>query len=115
MALFAVLVLPLTCFLAYYFVYEPLKFRWLISRVESAQTPAEERAAFALAARWGKIWELNRLRPEELPKRAQHIECDWVLQLEWLESSPWTGEPYRAYRRILDTNNMERLYVDHGR
>src|ERR1051326_1214018 len=102
--LFAVLVVPLALFLAYYFAYEPLKFQRLISRVESAKTPSEEREAFALAARGGRVWELNRLRPEELPVRARHITGDWVLELEWLESSPWTGKPYRAYRRVLDTN-----------
>jgi hypothetical protein len=109
--LFAVLVVPLGLFLGYYFVYEPLKFQRLISRVESAKTPAEEREAFALAARSGRVWELNRLRPEQLPDRARHITGDWVLELEWLESSPWTGQPYRAYRRVLDTNSMESLYV----
>ena len=109
--LFAVLVVPLAIFLGYDFVYKPLKFQRLISRVESAKTPAEELEAFALAARGGRVWELNRLRPEELPDGARHITGDWVLELEWLESSPWTGKPYRAYRRVLDTNNMESLYV----
>jgi len=109
--LFAVLVVPLAVFLGYYFAYEPLKFLRLISRVESAKIPAQEREAFALAVRGGRVWELNRLCPEELPKRARHITGDWVLELEWLESSPWTGKPYRAYRRVLDTNSMETLYV----
>lgn len=108
---FVVLVLPLAAFLGYDFVYQPLKFRYLISRVESAKTPAEEREAFALAARRGRVWELNRLRPEELPESARHITGDWALELEWLESSAWTGEPFRAYRRVLDTNSMESLYV----
>jgi hypothetical protein len=97
--------------LGYYFASEPSKFQRLISRLKSAKTPAEEREAFALAARGGRIWELNRLRPEALPERASHITGDWVLELEWLESSPWTGEPYRAYRRVLDINSMESLYV----
>jgi hypothetical protein len=109
--LFAVLVVPLALFLCYYFAYEPLKFQRLIARVESAKTPAEEREAFALAARSGRVWELNRLRQEELPERARHLTGDWVLELEWLESSPWTGQPYRAYRRVLDTNSMDSLYV----
>jgi hypothetical protein len=113
--LFAALVLPLGAFLGYYFVYEPMKFRYLISRVESAKTPIEEREAFALAARRGRVWELNRLRPEELPDSARHITGDWVLELEWLESSPWTGKPYRAYRRVLDTNSMETLYVSYDK
>jgi hypothetical protein len=115
LVLFAILVLPLVVFFGYYFVYEPLKFRHLIALVESAKTPGEERAAFALAARRGRVWELNRLRPEELPAGAPHITGDWVLELEWLESSPWTGRPYRAYRRVLDTNNMVSLYARHDR
>ena len=111
--LFAVLVVPLGLFLGYYFAYEPLKVQWLISSVESAKTATEEREAFTLAAWWGRIWELNRLRPEDLPKRAHHIRGDSVLEVEWLESSPWTGQPYRAYRRVLDTNSLEILYVDY--
>ena len=111
LVLFVVLVLPLAAFLGYGFVYQPLKFRCLISRVESAKTPAEEREAFALAARRGRVWELNRLRPQDLPDRARHITGDWVLELEWMESSAWTGRPFRAYRRVLDTNSMEILYV----
>lgn len=111
LVLFAIFVVPLALFLAYHLVYEPLKFQRLISRVESASTAAEEREAFALAARGGRVWELNRLRPEELPARARHITGDWVLELEWLESSFWTGQPYRAYRRVLDTNSMESLHV----
>ena len=113
LVLFVVLVLPLAAFFGYAFVYQPLKFRYLISRVESAKTPAEEREAFALAARRGRVWELNRLRPQDLPDRARHITGDWVLELEWLESSAWTGQPFRAYRRVLNTNSMESLYVSY--
>ena len=113
LVMFAVLAVPLALFFGYYFAYEPLKFRRVISRIESARTPEEEREAFALAGRCGRIWELNRLRPDELPDRARHLTGDWVLELEWLESSPWTGQPYRAYRRVLDTNNIESLYGRH--
>jgi len=111
LALAVVLVLLIAAFLGHDFVYEPLKFRYVILRVESAKTPAEEREAFALAAYSGRVWELNRLLPQELPDRARHISGDWVLELEWMESSAWTGQPFRAYRRVLDTNNMESLYV----
>jgi len=103
--------LPILTFLGQGFIYVPLKFHYLISRVESAKTAAEEREAFALAARAGRVWELNRLRQQELPERARHLTGEWVLELEWLESSAWTGTPYRAYRRVIDTNNMESLYV----
>jgi len=111
----AVLVLPIAAFLGYGFSYQPLKFHYLISRVESASTPDEEREAFTLAVRRGRVWELNRLRPQDLPDRARHITGDWVLELEWIESSAWTGKPFRAYRRVLDTNNMESLYARHNK
>ena len=110
-----VLWLPILALLGYRFIYQPLKFRYLISRVEAAKTAAEEREAFALAARAGRVFELNRLRPQDLPERARHITGDWVLELEWLESSAWTGTPYRAYRHVIDTNNMQSLYVRYDR
>jgi hypothetical protein len=100
------LLLLLAVVLGYILVCLPLKFGCAIRQVESAKTVAEEKAAFARAARVGQIWELKRLRPSELPERARHIPGDWVLELEWLESSAWTGEPFRAYRRVLDTNNL---------
>jgi len=110
-----VLWLPVFAFLGHALIFVPLKFRDLISRFESAKTAAEERDAFALAARAGRVWEVNRLRPQEVPERARHITGDWVLELEWLESSAWTGTPYRAYRHVIDTNNMESLYVRYDR
>ena len=39
-----VLWIPIVSFLAYFFLYEPVKFSYLIHRVESANTPAGERA-----------------------------------------------------------------------
>jgi len=90
---------------------QSLKFHYLIQRVESAQTSQQERSAFELAARWGHVWELNRLTKREwLPARAQHLQGDWVLELEWLESSAWTGKPFRAYRVVLDEKNLEATY-----
>ena len=92
----------------YHLAFEPLKFQYLIRRVESAQTSQEERSAFDLAARWGHVWELNRLTNREwLPERAQHLQGAWILKLEWLEGSLWTGEPFRAYRVVLDEKNLE--------
>lgn len=86
--------------------YEPIKFGYLISRVEHATTAEAERAAFELADRWGRVWELNRLSKREyLPERAQHLSGDWILELEWLESWP-LGRPYRAYRKVIDEQNM---------
>jgi hypothetical protein len=91
--------------------YQPLKFHYLIHRVESAQTSQEERAAFELAARWGHVWELNRLTKREwLPERVQHLKGDWILELEWLEGPSWSGKPFRAYRVVLDEKNLEVTY-----
>jgi len=91
-------------------VYEPLKFAYLIHRVEAAHTPAAERAAFASANRWGYVWELNRLTSADRkwwPDHMQHLPAEWLLELEWLESSGRSGEPYRAYRVVLDEKNLE--------
>lgn len=91
-------------------VYEPMKFRCLISRVERAQTAAEEKAAFALAARWGSVWEINRIyKSEHLPARVRHLQGAWILELEWLESWP-SGSPYRAYRKVIDEQNLQYLW-----
>jgi len=95
---------------------QPLKFQYLIQRVESARTSREERAAFELAARWGHVWELNRLTKREwVPERAQHLQGDSVLELEWLESSAWTGKPFRAYRVVLDEKNLDATYRKEAR
>jgi len=93
---------------AYSFIYEPLKFQYLIRQVESAQNAEQERAAFASAARWGHVWELNHLTKRGWwPEDKRHLRGPWLLELEWLECSSWTGRPYRAYRIVMDTNNLE--------
>jgi hypothetical protein len=87
-------------------LYRPLKFSYLIWKVESAQTVEEELHAFRLAERWGCVWELNRhWRQSYLPPRAQHLPGDWILELEWLECSS-SGAPYCAYRRVLSEENL---------
>lgn len=97
----------LMAFMFHNFVIQPLKLRHLIRRLESARTVQEERAAFELAAQWGRIWELSRLTDREWwPAHMQHLEGDCLLQVEWLESSAWTGKPYRAYRIVLDERNL---------
>ncbi|MBI3417375.1 MAG: hypothetical protein HY043_18945 [Verrucomicrobia bacterium] len=109
--LFVLIFAPAVCILAFGFVYEPIKFHYLIWRVESARTVAEEKEAFLLAARWGQVWELDRLRRSDLPKEAQHIGGERILRLEWLESAPWNGHPYCAYRVVLDEANLPILYA----
>lgn len=107
--LFIVLVLPLTGLLAWAFVYQPLKYNYLIWRVESARTAMEERAAFTLAADWGRVWEVNRIRPGDLSSTHPNLTGDWLLQLEWLPASPFGGGAYTACRSVIDTNNLKIL------
>src|SRR2546428_5365652 len=65
LAIATVLWVPIVAFLSYGYIYQPLKYRYLISRVESARTASEEHAAFRIAADWGRVWEVDRLRPED--------------------------------------------------
>jgi hypothetical protein len=94
--------------------YQPLKFRYVIWRIESAATPAQERVACILASRVGHVWEVNEIHPNEfrfIPRRVRAGTNDVVTEIEWLES-PWLedmGQPYRAYRVLLDSKNRELL------
>jgi len=108
--LFALLVIPLGGFLAWAFLLQPLKYRYMIHRVESARTPGEERAAFEVAADWGRVWEVNRLRPDDPAARDRKLSGDWLLRLEWLPSSPFGDGAYVAYRVVTDTNNLRILW-----
>ena len=108
--LFAVLVVPLLGLLVWSFVLQPLKYRYLIGRVESARTAGEEMAAFRIAADWGRVWEVNRLRPEDAVANGRKMAGDWLLQLKWLDSSPFSGGAYVAYRAVTDTNNLRILW-----
>ena len=108
--MFVVLVLPLLGLLMWSFVVQPLKYRYLIWRVESARTAAEETAAFRVAADWGRLWEVNRLRPEDAIPDGRKMTGDWLLQLKWLHSSPFSGRAYVAYRAVTDTNNLRILW-----
>jgi hypothetical protein len=107
--LFVLLVVPLLESLVWAFVVKPLKYRYLIWRVESARTATEEMAAFRVAADWGRVWEVNRLRPEDAVAAGRQMTGDWLLELEWLPSSPFSGQPYVAYRAVTDTNNLRIL------
>lgn len=107
--LFLVLVLPLLGFLVWSFVVQPVKYRYLIWRVESARTGAEEMAAFRIAADWGRVWEVNRLQAEDAVAGGKKLAGDWLLQLEWLPSSPFNGRAYVAYRAVTDMNNLRIL------
>lgn len=113
-----VLWIPITGFFGYYLLYEPVKFSYLIHRVESAKTPAEERAAFELSKRWGCCWEIHLESPpktwldsRELDAVVRDPQRKLAVELEWLESKP-SGVPYRAYRTLTDKSN---IYVLRGR
>jgi len=108
--LFALLVVPLLGLLVWGFILQPLKYRYLIWRVESARTATEEMTAFRVAADWGRVWEVNRLRPENAVPGGRTVPGDWFLQLEWLPSSPFSGRAYAAYRVVTDTNNLRILW-----
>lgn len=103
--LFVLLVMPLLGLLLWTFVLQPVKYRYLIWRVESARTAAEEMAAFTVAADRGRVWEVDRLRPEDAVADGRQMTGDWLLRLEWLPSSPFGGGAYAAYRAVTDTNN----------
>ena len=107
--LFAVLVVPLVGLLVWGFLLQPLKYRYLIWRVESARTATEESAAFRIAADWGRVWEVDRLRPEDAIADGRKLTGDWLLKLEWLDSSPFSGGAYVAYRAVTDTNSLRIL------
>ena len=106
-----VLWLPIFLLLGYDRIYKPIKFHYIVARVESARSAAEEKRAFTLAANWGRVWEVERLRPEDWPTRLSRPQSDWLLRLEWLESSPSSGSPYVAFRGVIDTNNLVILWA----
>ena len=108
--LLVLLVVPVLGLLAWGFLLQPLKYRYLIWRVESARTATEEMTAFRVAADWGRVWEVNRLRPEDAVAVGRQVTGDWLLRLEWLPSSPFSGRAYVAYRAVTDTNNLRILW-----
>ena len=82
--------------------------------MESARTAAEERKAFQLAADRGRVWEVDRLSQKDVAAAGKQISGNWLIRLEWLESSRYGGGAYVAYRAVIDTNNLrvlrERVY-----
>jgi hypothetical protein len=104
--LFLLVVLML---LAREFVYQPLKFHFLVWRVESAKTAEEESRAFNLAVNRGRVWEIDRLDKKDWTASFPATN-DWLLRLEWLESSPYGGGAYVAFRSVIDTNNLRILW-----
>jgi hypothetical protein len=96
--------------------YQPLKFHYAIWRIESAANPEQERAACILASRVGHVWEINEIHSNQfssLPRRVKSQTNEVVTEIEWWESPWWKGmgQPYRAYRVLLDPKNRELLVV----
>lgn len=96
--------------------YQPLKFYYVIWRIESATTIEQEKAACILASRVGHVWEVNDIHPGEFgsrvfPTRVGQRAKDVVTEIEWLENPCWRGmeQPYRAYRVLLDPKNRDYL------
>ncbi len=100
-----IIVLVLVGPLLWGYVYKPLKFHYLIWRVESAKTAAEEQSAFKLAADWGHVFATFRLGPRDPEAVSRNLMGDWILKLQWLDRSAYGGG-YAAYRDVIDTNNL---------
>jgi hypothetical protein len=101
---------PLIAVLGHSYLWLPLKYRHIIKRVENAQTADQEKAAFKLAADWGRVWELDRLTSSDAAADGRKLSGDWLLRIEWLDSLPFSGGAYRAYRSVIDTNNLHILW-----
>jgi len=106
--LFVVLVIPLLGVLVWALAIQPLKYAILVHGIETAQTAEEEQAAFVRAADWGRLWEVDRLLPEDAPVRDRGLTGD-LYRVEFLPSSPYGGGAYVAYRSVIDTNNLRIL------
>jgi hypothetical protein len=102
--------LPILGILGHSYLWLPTKYRYLIRRVETAQTAEQEQSAFKLAADWGRVWEVSRLQSNAEAPDGRHLSGNWLLRLEWLDSSPFGGGAYCAYRAVIDTNNLKILY-----
>lgn len=107
-----VLWVPIVGFLGYWLCYEPLKYGYMIRRVESAATAADERAAFELAKRWGCCWEIHLESPprtwlesRKLDEVVRDPTRSLAVELEWLASKP-NGVPYRARRTLVEKSNI---------
>jgi len=64
-----------------------------------------------LAAKWGRVFEVNRPPADRSPPQDQPEVHEWV-EIEWIESSPWGAGAYRALRQIIDPKNLDVLYDD---
>ena len=81
------------------YVLRPLKYRYLIGRVESARTAVEERAAFRLAADWGRVFEVDRVDPRYVAAKGRAAPDALWIRIEWLNGKS-------VIHRLIDTNNL---------
>ena len=100
--------LPILALLGHSYLWLPLKYRYIISRVENAQTADQEKTAFQLAACWGRVWEVDRITSSDAEADGRQLTGDWLVRIEWPDSSIGGGA-YRAYRSVTDTNNLRIL------
>ena len=105
--------------LGYFLAWKPSTFALVKHRLDSATTAAEERDALVKAARWGRPWEVylkdaanGRIAPNssEHERLMNDPEIQIELDIEWLESSPFGGGPYRVSHRIIDKANIAHFY-----
>jgi len=96
-----------TLFVVQYPFYDDVKHRVLIHCFESAESPEEERKALEWIVRISDVWEAYWTSRTDLPDRVQHLEGKKVFMIEWWSSPPSSDRPYRAFRVILDENNLE--------
>lgn len=84
------------------FVYTPLRIRYVISRIESAMTPAEERLAFRLARRYQPFYRLYG------PTNAYGtvVPEGGGLVIVFRQISPLTHQHYAARRTLLAETNL---------
>jgi ABC-type multidrug transport system fused ATPase/permease subunit len=101
-------------FSVFYFAYMPLKFHFVITRVESAQTATEEKLAFQVAKECGtidRIWfagDETRFRfYRDISKIPDKKEIDMRLTITWRDSSPFTHKQYQAHRVLIDIKNLD--------
>ena len=102
--------LPLLAIFGHSYLWLPLKYHHIISRVENTQTAYQERIAFLLAADWGRVWEVDRLTSSDAAADGRQLSGDCLLRIEWLDSSPFSGGAYCAYRAVIDTNHLRILW-----
>ena len=88
-----------------HFVYIPWRMRCVISRIESAKTPAEERAAFRLARHYGPFYRI------ELPRtNGIGVGQGPGFLIVFRQVSPFTHQRYSATRTLLAYTNE--LYLE---